>query len=60
MLKDAEKGSWVLVKVFNKHPQIDKLQRDHAVQKRRLYRLLLDNHLFLPLIILHKIVNSSS
>jgi len=36
MLKDARRGSWVLVQAFNKHPQFEKLQRDHAAQQRRL------------------------
>jgi hypothetical protein len=33
MLKDAGRESWVLVQAFHRHPQFDKLQRDHATQQ---------------------------
>jgi hypothetical protein len=34
LMKDAQRGEWMLVRAYHKHPDYDKLQRDHSNQQR--------------------------
>ncbi len=36
LMKDAPRGSWRLVQAYHKHPNYEKLQRDHSTQQRHL------------------------
>jgi hypothetical protein len=36
LMKDAPRGAWKLVQASHKHPNYEKLQRDHSTQQRRL------------------------
>jgi len=36
MMKDAGRGTWVLVQAYNKHPEYDRICNQHSSQQRRL------------------------